>query len=64
MAISQLTVRNLRNLEEVRLDPSRGINLVVGRNAAGKTSILEGIYLLGRGRSFRSGQDPNLYARR
>lgn len=36
--------------------PSDAMNLVVGPNGSGKTSLLEGIFLLGRGRSFRSHQ--------
>ncbi len=34
--------------------PGPGINLVVGANGSGKTSFLEGIHLLGMGRSFRT----------
>jgi len=35
------------------IDPCPGINFVVGNNGAGKTSVLEAIYLAGRGRTFR-----------
>lgn len=34
--------------------PVDGINILYGANGSGKTSILEAIYLLGRGRTFRS----------
>ena len=38
------------------LTPAAGVNWFYGANGAGKTSVLEAIYLLGRGRSFRTGQ--------
>lgn len=54
MALLQLGVRNLRNIESLDLQPSRGLNIITGDNGAGKTSLLEAIYYLGRGRSFRT----------
>jgi DNA replication and repair protein RecF len=42
----------------MRLDPRR--NYIFGSNGAGKTSLLEAIYLLGRGRSFRTRQNRRL----
>jgi len=52
--IKQLTVEGVRNLESSqRLEVARHINLLSGQNGAGKTSILEAIYILGRGRSYR-----------
>ncbi len=53
MYIKQLHVKNVRILEEINISPSPGINLITGDNGAGKTSLLEAIYLLGRGKSFR-----------
>ena len=53
MKIELLRVKNLRNLEDVEIFPGPGINLFFGRNGAGKTSLLEAIYLLGRGRTYR-----------
>lgn len=35
------------------MTPQRGVNLIIGPNASGKTSLLEGIYILGHGRSFK-----------
>ncbi|OOZ37550.1 DNA replication/repair protein RecF [Solemya velesiana gill symbiont] len=54
MTISSLRISNLRNISESELDPAKSNNLIWGSNGSGKTSILESIYLLGRGRSFRS----------
>src|SRR5699024_1283121 len=40
--------------------PKSGINFITGDNATGKTSLLEAIYLLGRGQSFRPGRRTEL----
>lgn len=54
MAINLLSFSGLRNLGRVEVEPAPGINLIVGANGSGKTSFLEGIHLLGMGRSFRT----------
>ena len=54
MSLRALEVDGLRCLEAVRLELHPHVNLVTGANGAGKTSLLEAIYLLGRGRSFRT----------
>ena len=54
MSLDQLSIAGLRNLAEVELQPGPGLNWLEGPNGAGKTSVLEAIYLLARGRSFRS----------
>ncbi|MEM9384079.1 MAG: DNA replication/repair protein RecF [Pseudomonadota bacterium] len=45
---------HFRCLRDLKLDFSPGTNVLYGDNGAGKTSVLEAIYLLGRARSFRS----------
>lgn len=52
--LKQLTITNLRNITELNIQPSLGINLILGNNGSGKTSILEAIHLLTLGRSFRT----------
>lgn len=54
MYLRQLDVHGLRNLQSVKLSPGPRINTICGPNGSGKTSLLEAIYLLGRGRSFRT----------
>lgn len=54
MSIASLSFQGLRNLAPASLTPSSGINLLYGDNGSGKTSILEGIHVLGMGRSFRT----------
>ena len=54
--LSRLTVENVRCIEQVRLDDLGALNVLVGANGAGKTSVLEAIHVLGTGRSFRNRQ--------
>ncbi|MCB8890635.1 DNA replication/repair protein RecF [Vreelandella malpeensis] len=56
MSLTQLGFQGLRNLEPLSMTPSPHINLVHGLNGSGKTSLLEGIHILGMGRSFRTRQ--------
>lgn len=53
MPISRIDVREVRNLKSVTLNCHAGANIICGENGSGKTSLLEAIHLLGRGRSFR-----------
>jgi DNA replication and repair protein RecF len=52
----------LRNLDAVRLELPRGLTVIAGRNGQGKTSLLEAVYLLGTGRSFRTHRQDDLVA--
>ena len=54
MSLAELRIENLRSIESAVLEFSPDLNLIAGENGAGKTSILEAIFLLGRGRSFRT----------
>lgn len=54
MSLNLLSILNLRNIESAKIEPSPRLNILVGANGSGKTSVLEAIYLLGRGKSFRS----------
>ena len=54
MILSELTVRDVRCIEQAELSLHRGRNLIWGGNGSGKTSLLEAMFVLGRGRSFRT----------
>lgn len=57
MGLSLLDISEFRNLVSVKLHPvSEGFNFIYGKNGSGKTSLLEAIYYLSLGRSFRSSQ--------
>lgn len=53
MRIEALTIEQLRLFDRIELHPAAGINVLIGDNGAGKTSILEAIHVLSSGRSFR-----------
>lgn len=53
MSIKTLSIYTFRNLSEAHLSLSPFFNLIAGENGAGKSSILEAIYFLSHGRSFR-----------
>lgn len=52
--LRKLTLNNYRNHDSVTMVFGDGLNLIVGGNAKGKTNILESIYFLSKGRSFRT----------
>lgn len=54
MYLKSLYLRNFRNYSDAAITFSPRINVITGENAKGKTSILEAIYLLSTGRSFRT----------
>ena len=51
---------NFRNIESAEVSFSEGINVLWGKNAQGKSNILEGIYYFARGRSFRGAKDREM----
>lgn len=54
MYLSHLSLTNFRNFPQLELDLPPGVVTLFGRNAQGKTSLLEAIYLLAIARSFRA----------
>jgi len=60
MYIRALHLQNFRNHAEAAISPDPALNVVLGKNAQGKTSLLEAIYLLATARSWRAGRDSEL----
>ncbi|MFT4925190.1 MAG: DNA replication and repair protein RecF [Phenylobacterium sp.] len=54
MSLSEIRISDFRNFSQQTLNPCQDINFVVGENGSGKTSLLEAIYYLSRGRSFNT----------
>ncbi len=54
MGLAHISLRNFRCFVTADLDFDPNLNLITGKNASGKTSLIEAVYLLGRGRSFRT----------
>lgn len=60
MRITALDVRDVRSVAAAAFEPGPRINLILGPNAAGKTSLLESIHLLATGRSFAATRPTRL----
>lgn len=60
MQINRLSLRGFRNYEDAQAEFVDGVNLLVGKNANGKTNLLEGIRYLSTGRSFRTRREQEL----
>ncbi|HXV75548.1 MAG TPA: DNA replication and repair protein RecF [Candidatus Polarisedimenticolaceae bacterium] len=62
MWLTTLEADRLRNLRAVRLSLGSGLTVIAGRNGEGKSSLLEAVYLLSTGRSFRTRKAEELIA--
>lgn len=60
MVIKTLSLQNFRNITSLTLEPASGINVIYGKNAQGKTNILESLYYLSLISSFRASRDREL----
>ena len=54
MSLSALSLSDFRLFEHQQLDCDAKLNIVIGDNGSGKTSLLESIYYLSHGRSFHT----------
>jgi hypothetical protein len=63
MRIERLRISGLRCLTDIDLALNPAINLFIGDNGAGKTSVLEAVFLLSHASSFRSGAKDALLQR-
>jgi len=60
MTIERLRLRAFRCFETADWQPGQHWTLISGENASGKTSLLEAVFFLGRGRSFRTARTEKL----
>ena len=60
MRINKIALNGFRNYEWETVEFSPQTNVITGRNAQGKTNLLEAIYILSSGRSFRTRFDKEL----
>lgn len=60
MRVMSLSLRDFRSYESAEAELHDGINVISGRNAQGKTNLLEAVYLLTGGRSFRTRFDREM----
>ena len=57
MKCHSIELTNFRNIKEESIAFSDGINVLWGKNAQGKSNVLEAVYYFARGRSFRGAKD-------
>jgi DNA replication and repair protein RecF len=60
VSLTTLIASQVRCIEQAELEIPDSLTLIWGPNASGKTSLLEAIFLLGRGRSFRTRNSERL----
>lgn len=60
MSLDSLGIEDFRCIKKAELPLHGRCNLISGENASGKTSLLEAIFVLGRGRSFRTAKTETL----
>ena len=54
MSVAKLTTYNFRNLSSLTIELHPNLNFFIGDNGSGKSSLLEAIFFLGHGKSFRT----------
>ncbi len=60
MLVTRLGLANVRNYTSLEFEPARGLNVLIGANAQGKSNLLEAIALLGTGKSFRTSREAEV----
>lgn len=60
MSVAKLITQNFRNLLPSSIEFHPDLNFFVGDNGSGKSSLLEAIFLLGHGKSYRTSKVDNL----
>ncbi len=60
MICKTITYRDFRNIEEGTLTCSPGVTILYGKNAQGKTNMLEGVYMFAQGKSHRARVESEL----
>ena len=60
MRLKTLQLVNFRNYDNLHINFNEKVNLLIGRNGQGKTNIVESIYMLSFGKSFRTNKDKEI----
>lgn len=60
MFFEEVYLKNFRNYEEEKIIFHNKINIFLGENAQGKTNILESLFIMGLGKSFRTNKDSEM----
>lgn len=60
MKVNTLELNNFRNYDNAKIELKDGLNFIVGKNAQGKTNLLESLYLLSVGKSPKNSKDKQI----
>lgn len=60
MYLKRMQLKNYRNYSSLKISFNKGINIIYGDNAQGKTNLLESIYVLAHTNTFRNNSDVDL----
>ena len=60
MYLKRINLKNYRNYSSLKISFNKGINIIYGNNAQGKTNLLESIYVLALTNTFRNISDTDL----
>ncbi len=60
MYLTKIELKNFRNYEEQTVEFHKNVNLITGKNAQGKTNLLESLYIMSLGKSFRTNKDTEM----
>jgi len=60
MYLKKIELKNFRNYEEEAVEFHQKVNIITGKNAQGKTNLLESMYIMSLGKSFRTSKDTEM----
>lgn len=60
MYLKKIELKNFRNYEEEEVGFHQKVNIITGKNAQGKTNLLESMYIMSLGKSFRTSKDTEM----
>ena len=60
MNVKKIRLINFRNILDLSVDFDNSLNIFIGNNAQGKTNLVESIFTLMKGKSYRTTNDENL----
>ena len=61
MYFKSVELHNFRNYKDQKVEFDPKLNIILGDNAQGKTNLLESLFIMGLGRSFKTTNDILMY---